>query len=1815
MSRRRFFKSFFYINYGGQSYGVKENYGGPAHGETFSVSPFVAGGGSATIELVSEKPWTIVSGASWLTISQLSNRSGTYTITLTAAANEAYSVRNTSFTAKTLDDRFTIVANVSQEARVGETYITISPAVVNMGAVDTYDRLVCYLHHNGTTTQVAPAWSKDNDAVNISNGIITTNNSGETPLSVTIHASYGYEGDLLYATSLVNVAAATVVEYITVSPTTANISATGSTQLAVTYHKIVNGNETTTVVTNSATYASNNPSLSVNGTGLVTANNQGASTATATISIDYGSTSGCSATITAAAATIEKYITVSPASANLSATGTTSLTVTYHEIINGSETTTVVTTSPNTEYSSNNTAITVSNGLVTANNQGSTSITAAISISYPNTSGCSATITAAAATIQRYITVSPTAATIGATGTTSLTVTYHEIINGSETATDVTSSASYSSDNAAITVTGGSVTANNQTASQITATISISYQTYGCSATITAAAATIQRYITVSPQSATIGPFDSQQLAVTYHEVINGNETSGDVTTTASYSSNNTAITVNAGLVTANNRTSSPITATISITYQQDYTCVANVTSTAGTIVETVELVPFSFYLVFDESETLSVTYVKTIDGVEIERTVVTNPALLSFSLSDTDAARIEGMDIINQNLSNADVTETISVAYNGITSNTITAEMLKPGSILYRLDVFPEDDEIKYSDSTQIYANYVTVVNGSDYRTVSVSPSSVSWSAVEEETQYAMFIQPKSSIDANGVLTAGNFTGAAMGITINNNIDVTGIYCGLTGTCIVVMGKVPGVKVERVGSSYNLPGTPGTCDFLVKWTDMKLDTDVNTWSILTPDVSPTGATMDSSNYNKGSQTVTITYGENRSGENRDITLYASGTTSEDTKTFSLAKYVQNSRITHTIEASVENSSLDYLDTRQITVMYYTYEDGVLTGSTNVTGSLGLSYDVRYYPETAATINPSTISQTGLVTNTNTGDSSVSAYITVTSGNLSSYSVFLYLKQPVRTSYLTVTANPNILPCSGTQSQLSAVYEVRQGDTILYGPSAITPTAITWSVTGSNSNIASVSADGKLTVNNTDTWQKYVSVKGSYNGTGGFSGATGKTDVKVQGAPGVINYTDIFFGSPNSATTLSILQLSSAQTKDKVFVYEKYTSGSSSTKKVEEATQNVDTYMVFKGVMQVSSFTCTAQGEKYSDEFITIYYGNNGLVFESHNTTDSASPRNYVLSASSHGNSTGLSISVAQSEENPPVTAYTAVFFASGSNSSNHITSLLMESAETKNKIFVYENLEITQGGSISRTIEPATDKLTTEYALYSGSNRLAVFTCTSTGQKYSDNNITIIYRGTTSGISIDSTNTDTAHTKNYTLSCSAHGNSSSFTITIKEAPDVHIPVTAYTSIFFASGNSANSISTLSMASAATKNKISVFETYTIDGQSSPGYIIESIENANFTLYSGSSVITSFTCYNSEVKYIGNGVSISYNSGTGRLSIVSDNEQNEPAKNFILRCSNGRNGSDLRTADLNITIAEGEVPPPPTYELEVALSTLSVPATGGNITLYISGAPSTSYSATGGPAWYKFTKTNNKNVTGTTDANGYASEGITVTENTSAINTRSGSIMVENAGSGVTSQTFTQATATPVLTVSVSPTPVSETGGTVTLSVTTNPGVTWTASSLAGVPWIRYDAASTGTGSGSITLTVDNNDGDIRDVVLTVTASSISKSATATISQNSPHTLTVYVNPSTASSSETTMITFGGYVDVGATWTATSDSSWFKFVTNDSTSLTGTGTSGGRITDTQMKASTNTSGYARTARVTVRSQYGLERVVEFTQYS
>ena len=436
MCRRRFFKSYFYIDYNGVKY---------QNGETVPVSPFPAAGSSVTITLVAARPWQITNN-SWLSISSIQDKSGTYTITLTASANESYSSRSGSFTANTLDERNRIVVSFSQEPQASQKYLTVSPNPLNLGAEDS-GTLVCYLHYNGTVSIVTPTWSESSPVIQIdANGGVTSNNTDPSPVNnIPVTATYVHEGDTLTTTSTVNVGAASI-EYrnLYVDPSSMTLGKGDEEGIQAFVEEYVNGHHTRDVeVTLSSTWTSADDSIadvsrSGNNEVVTPVYGQGyyPDMRNTTVTATYqGMTASCDVTVKPEGY-IEYEIIVSPTTRTLEYGETyNGVTVTYYVITDGiRDAGTNVTTTAG--YSPDNSATTVSVGAnavtLTGNNTGTSNQDTIITVSYPNCESKTITVTNLPAVRDKRLIVTPDPATINADGTSQMSAVYEEWIGNTK---------------------------------------------------------------------------------------------------------------------------------------------------------------------------------------------------------------------------------------------------------------------------------------------------------------------------------------------------------------------------------------------------------------------------------------------------------------------------------------------------------------------------------------------------------------------------------------------------------------------------------------------------------------------------------------------------------------------------------------------------------------------------------------------------------------------------------------------------------------------------------------------------------------------------------------------------------------------------------------------------------------------------------------------------------------------------------------------------------------------------------------------------------------------------------------------------------------------------------------------------------------------------------------------------------------------------------------------------------------------------------------------------------------------------------------
>ena len=584
MCRRRLLKSNFYINYGGTK---------KAHGETVIVSPFVAGGGESRFELYSRNPWVITNTLSWLTVSSLSNKSGKYTITITAAENQAYSIRSGSFTVKTLDNRFSILVSVSQQAKANEKSISISPRSVDMGAKETYSSLICYFTNTGTTTEVIPTWTTNSSAVTVdTNGKIETNNTGGS-LTVTVTATYEHEGDVLTDMMTVNVAAA-VVTYrnLTVDPASlilgSNDVSDGKT-LKAYVDEYVNGvyhERVDVTLTSNWTSADNSIAVVTGGNYAVVKPVYGSGffpdERTTTITAVYnGSTTyeginsaTCNVTVESQGL-VTHYISVEPTAATIGSTGEVQLKVLYHTVTDGVDDGGVNVTA-SAGYTDNGSSLIDVNAAGKVNGSGAeTGGNAVVTVSYPGVESVDVPITVLNASTEEYLEITPASTSTTWNGDVEYSIYYVKKVNEQEVSRVNITNPDYVqftlSDDTAGKMNGFMFKAENISTSNKTVEISAICTGGTYSGTMTKVPATltvngadsVDYRLDVEAVPVSIAYSGSSQLYASAVTVVNGSVHKWYVPDDVVWSENSTAITVANGTVTGMHTDTSSTSAVI----------------------------------------------------------------------------------------------------------------------------------------------------------------------------------------------------------------------------------------------------------------------------------------------------------------------------------------------------------------------------------------------------------------------------------------------------------------------------------------------------------------------------------------------------------------------------------------------------------------------------------------------------------------------------------------------------------------------------------------------------------------------------------------------------------------------------------------------------------------------------------------------------------------------------------------------------------------------------------------------------------------------------------------------------------------------------------------------------------------------------------------------------------------------------------------------------------------------------------------------------------------------------------------------------
>ena len=277
------------------------------------------------------------------------------------------------------------------------------------------------------------------------------------------------------------------------------------------------------------------------------------------------------------------------------------------------------------------------------------------------------------------------------------------------------------------------------------------------------------------------------------------------------------------------------------------------------------------------------------------------------------------------------------------------------------------------------------------------------------------------------------------------------------------------------------------------------------------------------------------------------------------------------------------------------------------------------------------------------------------------------------------------------------------------------------------------------------------------------------------------------------------------------------------------------------------------------------------------------------------------------------------------------------------------------------------------------------------------------------------------------------------------------------------------------------------------------------------------------------------------------------------------------------NGGAARTgtvtiAGLTYSVNQAEAPRPCAFT--VAPTTIASPVGGGTSPVTVTTESNCSWTAVSQAQWITVTSggsgSGNGTVTLTIAANGGAA--------------RSGTVTV--AGHTVT---VNQPEAPRPCAYTVAPMTIEApaAGGPLTVTVTTDPGCSWTAATQA--DWITVASGAAGSGNGTVTLSVASNSGAAR------TGSALVAGHTVTINQNGPPPPCSYaINPT-----ETVVGAAGGTTMVAVTtqnsctWSVTTNTTWIA-VTNIPT-----GNGNGTV---ELSVAANTGTTPRSGTVTIAGQ-------------
>ena len=939
--------------------------------------------------------------------------------------------------------------------------------------------------------------------------------------------------------------------YLSISPSTASISSTGTQQYTVTLHVIVGGVETETQdVTTLATYTSSNANVTVNATGLATANNNTTSALSVTITASYdGLSTTASLSVAGGAVTYRnlhfqpKYMTGSTALDTSDVADGRHFNVFVDEYVNETRVQTWGVDSVVTLTVSDSNALTVTSSV----------------------SGCYA----------------------------------HPIYNSSQ----------YYPSTRSVTVTARYQRA--APATDLTATMPIEILPEG----------RVEQFLEITPTTATISASGSQQLTVKLVTLTDGVRTDEqNVTSTATYSSSNPNITVNgSGLVTANNQSSSSITANITASYTGVASVVSVITAEAAgaasiSIIYNGGTIPASGaassnFTITASNATVSgysVNNSATVSNTGATTVTVTFPANTSTASTVTYTVEVHGYDQFNNHVSG---TCQVSQAKAAIPNGTLVV----CASTAWHLT---SDSGSCWFDVIWTNLKSGTTITLTDTALTSYSPTSIS---ITSSNWSGGTVRVTADYDENTGLSSRNLVLHASATEVNNGAVSGQDYYEQSGV-------IPAASLDVDPDGTSTPYSAGTVNFTVSWDNIKTGTTITLTSDYT--ISPSSISITASNYQNGSATVTLTKTRN-TGNPRRVELVAVGYAMDDSLINDSGYYMQAAQPG---TVSVSAGSDWHLDSTSGSNAFTVSWTNLATGTTIVLTK-----------ENITSISPTSINVTTL-----SGSATVNFDYTALSGS------------STRNLKLTATGtdrNGNSKQDSDYFTQHGPSNSALAVTAVTSSPVAYTTTSVTFNVSWVNiygtisvsSNIGSVSTSS---ISASGTSDQNITVSGFGQNTGSsdrtitlyasttFNNKSDNASIVQQHHEAVITYDNIKFNTSVGSGSVSSLSLDASETSSYYYAVEdKNIDGVFDSYYNDTASAS---YKLYTGTTAnncntlVGSFSYST-GSMYSDSYLTISGSGSGtsakMTFASDNSTTSA--KYYRITATDDGETAEMRISIA----------------------------------------------------------------------------------------------------------------------------------------------------------------------------------------------------------------------------------------------------------------------------------------------------------------------------------------------------------------------------------------------------------------------------------------------------------------------------------------------------------------------------------------------------------------------------------------------------